>query len=174
MNYSGLFYDDVLNGEGVRVALFLSGCSHNCPGCYNQDALDPRYGQEFTPELLEEILTYMEKPYVKGITLSGGDPLFGGNLEGVWHIIDEVRTRFGYSKDIWLWTGYTKEEVYEGVDNRQMLLRRQILDEVDTYIEGRFVEEKKDLTLKWRGSSNQRVFSRDSGELIQLYKESEL
>lgn len=161
MNYANIFYDDVVNGEGVRVALFVSGCSHNCPGCYNQDALDPKFGREFTPETLAEILEYMERPYVAGITLSGGDPLYGGNVSEVLNIVKAVRAKFGSTKNIWVWTGFTKEEVYDGVDNRLNLLRRQVLDEADTYIEGRFVEELKDLTLEWRGSSNQRIFVRN-------------
>ena len=133
MNYHNITRDDMLNGDGLRVVLWVSGCEHHCKGCQNPVTWDPQDGVLFDREAEEEIFRELEKSYISGITFSGGDPLLPSNEPEITRLAKEIRHRFP-KKTIWLYTGYTWEQVEE-----------------------KEVEELKNTQLHWRGSANQRV-----------------
>ena len=152
MNYSGIKYSDMINGKGVRVSLFVSGCTHKCKGCFNRDTWDPEYGNPFTEKEKNEIFDYFTKYgcVASGLSLLGGDPTYYKNIDTLIELLKEFKERFP-GKDIWIWSGFTWEQLVE--DKK----RFELISLCDVLIDGRFVLEKKDLKLKWRGSSNQRV-----------------
>ncbi|QEG09008.1 anaerobic ribonucleotide reductase small subunit [Aeromonas phage 4_4572] len=154
MRYSALYKNDVVNGEGVRVTLFVSGCDHQCRGCYNKSTWNPDNGNDFTIETIEEILESLKPDHISGLTLTGGDPLYTGNISEILRLTSLIRYAFGNTKNIWMWTGYTLDELND-FEDRNNYLRRRILQNVDVLIDGKFVEELKDPSLTWRGSSNQ-------------------
>jgi len=148
MNYSKYYPLDVLNGEGTRCTLFVSGCVHNCRGCYNQSTWSPDAGELFTEQLAEQIIEDLNDTRIKkqGLTLSGGDPLHPANVEQVLNLVKRVRLQC-VGKDIWIWTGYQLAEL-----NAQ---QREIVDLIDVLIDGKFVQALAEPNLQWRGSSNQ-------------------
>ncbi len=152
MNYSTIIYTDMLNGEGIRVSVFVSGCSHHCKGCFNQETWDPKNGKVFDEAIQEEILTYFDKyqSALKGISFLGGDPTFTDNVEPLKQFITKFKQRFPH-KDIWIWSGFK----FEMIQKSNQLL--SLISLCDILVDGRFVLDKKDLNLKWRGSTNQRV-----------------
>lgn len=165
MNIAGVYYESVNDGEGMRTVIFVSGCSHNCYNCHNPNTHDINYGIEFTNELKEEIFDNIEKrPFISGITISGGDPLHENNAETVCNLIAEIRERFP-DKNIWLYTGYKYENIFCPVVTDDLNIERdKLIDNrinavkmCDVVIDGRYVDELRDVTLMWRGSSNQRV-----------------
>lgn len=149
MNYAGLNSCDVANGPGFRVSLFVSGCRNKCPGCFNKEAWDFDYGEPFTIATLLKLDNALEKPNIDGLSILGGDPFEPENIELVTAICKYVRAWYGNSKSIWVWTGYDFLE--DG------LIDMEIMKYIDVLIDGRFEEDKKDLTLAYRGSWNQRV-----------------
>lgn len=152
MNYSGIKYSDMINGKGIRVSLFVSGCTHRCKGCFNRDTWDPEYGEPFTQKEEDEIFLYFEKygRTAKGLSLLGGDPTYHKNVEPLIEFLKRFKERFP-DKDIWMWSGFTWEQLEK--DKKRL----ELVSLCDVLIDGRFEIEKKDLNLKWRGSSNQRV-----------------
>lgn len=146
MNYATIKTHDIANGTGVRVSLFVSGCTHHCKNCFNQELWDFNYGVPYTPETTENILEAMAPEYISGLSLLGGDPLEKSNQSTVLHLVQEAKRRFP-EKDIWLYTG----SLYEDIKNLE------ILKYIDVLIDGEFIEELKDITLQFRGSSNQRI-----------------
>lgn len=165
MNYSGISECDVLNGTGFRVVLFVSGCSHRCYNCQNPKTWDKNFGHPFTEKTRQYIFNCLDKDYIDGITITGGDPLHENNLNEVFKLVQEIRNSFS-EKTIWLYTGYTWEQlVYSrmpsGVGKEKEFLhwnqRNEIISNVDVLVDGEYIDEQKDLTLKWRGSKNQRV-----------------
>ena len=146
MNYESITYPDVNNGLGCRVTLWVSGCSHHCPGCHNQCTWDFKSGRPFTQEVKDKIISLLELPYIAGLTLSGGDPM--DSAEELIPFVQEIADRFNDKyKTIWLYTGSTWEEVR----------RMEIVRYLDVLVDGEFVFAKKDPLLCWKGSSNQRV-----------------
>lgn len=176
MNYIKIDTEDVCNGDGLRVVLWLSGCSHHCKGCQNSQTWDTKSGVPFDESAKEEIFKELNKDYISGITLSGGDPLNEANLDGVLGLVNQIRLLFP-NKSIWLYTGYEVIGIEDGLfvlspnvitdkvlEPKEManritedIKRSDIIKNCDVLIDGRYVEEKRDITLKWRGSSNQRV-----------------
>lgn len=152
MNYQTIIKDDLINGEGVRCSLFVSGCSHGCPGCFNESAWDYRSGDKFTDEHIEIILNEMNKSYVHGLSLLGGDPLMPKNIDTVLKLCQMMKEQYP-SKTIWCWTGYTLDEV-------QHNHAHDILEYIDVLIDGKFVEEEKNLRLDYRGSNNQKILKK--------------
>nr|WP_307776144.1 anaerobic ribonucleoside-triphosphate reductase activating protein [uncultured Cetobacterium sp.] len=152
MNYSDVKYTDMINGEGIRVSLFVSGCSHHCKDCFNSDTWDPDYGSPFTENIENEILSYFKKydKSIKGLSLLGGDPTYFSNIEPLSKFLIKFKEQFP-NKDIWIWSGYT----WEVISSSPKLLT--LVSLCDVLIDGKFTPEKKDLNLKWRGSKNQRV-----------------
>lgn len=162
MNYHNITYPDMNNGDGLRVCLWLSGCSHHCKGCQNPQTWDSNSGIVFDETAKKELFTELEKDYISGITFTGGDPLHKNNINDVFHLICEIKNKYP-NKTIWLYTGYSWDEIWfpynEIVTNHsQARFERYItVKYIDVLVEGRFIEEQKDITLKWRGSKNQRV-----------------
>lgn len=150
MNYHNILVDDMRNGEGLRVTVFLSGCDHHCKECQNPQTWDPNSGIPFDSEAIEEIKDYLSRDYIQGITFSGGDPLYGNNIIPISSMIDVVHHDFP-GKDIWLYTGYTYEEICR--DH----LMKEVVDKCDVLVEGPFVVELLDANYPWAGSTNQRV-----------------
>ncbi|MDA7746929.1 anaerobic ribonucleoside-triphosphate reductase-activating protein [Psychromonas sp.] len=148
MHYSKYYPIDVLNGEGTRCSLFVSGCVHHCKGCYNQSTWSPDAGELFTEALAEQIIDDLNDQRIKkqGLTLSGGDPLHPANVAEVLRLVQRVKTECE-NKDIWIWTGYLLTEL-----NAE---QQKVVDLIDVLIDGKFEAELADLSLAWRGSSNQ-------------------
>ncbi|MBM6955126.1 anaerobic ribonucleoside-triphosphate reductase activating protein [Limosilactobacillus coleohominis] len=139
-----------VDGEGVRCSIYVSGCLFNCPGCYNKAAQNFHYGQPYTQELEDQIMEDLGHDYVQGLTLLGGEPFL--NTQVCLKVMKRLRKEYGHTKDIWSWSGYTWEELQkESYDKLEMLSM------IDILVDGRFLEDKKDLTLQFRGSSNQRI-----------------
>lgn len=149
MNYGAIKNLDIANGPGCRVSLFVSGCRNRCKGCFQPETWDFNHGQEFTSETLLELLEMLDNPHAAGLSILGGDPFEPENRGAVLDICRAVRDRFGDGKTIWMWTGYDFL-----VDD---LLDLPVMDYIDVLVDGRFVEELRDLNLFYRGSSNQRV-----------------
>ncbi|KRL27485.1 ribonucleoside-triphosphate reductase class III activase subunit [Limosilactobacillus frumenti DSM 13145] len=139
-----------VDGEGVRCSIYVSGCLFNCPGCYNKAAQNFHYGQPYTKELEDQIMEDLSQSYVQGLTLLGGEPFL--NTQVCLKLIHRLRKEFGHKKDIWAWSGYTWEELLK--DSADKL---EMLHNIDILVDGRFLLAKKDLTLQFRGSSNQRI-----------------
>lgn len=150
MKYAKIRKMDISNGEGVRVSLFVQGCSFHCKNCFNQETWDFNGGKEFTMEEIQKIIELANKDYIAGLSVLGGEPLHNNNVDEVFHIVATFKEKFP-NKDIWLWTGFKFEDAIK--DSK----RKFILRNIDVLVDGQFEEDKKDLTLKWRGSSNQRV-----------------
>lgn len=146
MRYHNITKDDMLNGDGLRVVLWVAGCSHHCPQCQNPITWDPEGGLPFGEAEKQEIFAELKKEYISGITFSGGDPLHHANEGTVTALAREIRTRFP-KKTIWLYTGYLWEEICE----------KEIVRYLDVCIDGKFEVAKKELLLHWKGSSNQRT-----------------
>lgn len=149
MNYGAIKNLDIANGPGCRVSLFVSGCRNRCKGCFQPETWDFDYGQEFTDETLQELLTMLDDPHVAGLSILGGDPFEPENRDAVFDICYAVRTRFGDTKTIWVWTGY--DFIEDG------LLYLPVALYIDVLVDGPFIEEERDLSLFYRGSRNQRV-----------------
>lgn len=167
MKYSSIILEDTANGDGVGVSLFIQGCSHHCPGCFNPESWDfDADCPEFDQATIETIFNQLEKPYINHLSILGGEPLEPENLYILFNFLDLVKYKFP-DKKIWLWTGYTWEMLQEAIllttkNNRWLEYSRShyleyILESVDFLVDGPFIQEEKDLTLVWRGSRNQRI-----------------
>ena len=143
---------DVINGDGFRTSMFVSGCSRNCLGCFNRQAQDPNFGYDFTDEVKEKLFKEIENPHCAGLSLLGGDPLsvLSDNRKTVIALCKEFKEKFP-GKNIFLWTGYTIDEILKSDE------MKEVVKYVDVIIDGPFVESLKDINLKWRGSSNQNI-----------------
>ena len=146
MRYHNITKDDMLNGEGLRVVLWVSGCPHRCKGCHNPQTWDPESGIVFDKEAEQELFEILGRDYISGITFSGGDPLFEGNREAIEHLARKVKHEFP-DKNIWLYTGYRWEEISA----------LPMMQYIDVLVDGRFMEDLKDTKLHWKGSFNQRI-----------------
>ena len=162
MNYSSIRKYDVANGLGVRTTLFVTGCKHCCPHCFNREIWDFTSGKLFDKEAKEKLFTYLSDSHVKGLSVLGGEPLMQGNDMLI--LLKEVKETFP-TKDIWLWTGYY-------IDGREILddIQKSILELCDYVVDGRFINDLKNPSLQFRGSENQTIYKRDkeSGVLVKL------
>ena len=170
MNFAQLYFNDVANGIGCRTALFVSGCTHHCKGCFNEMTWDFNYGEPYTEETEEKILNSLEPTYVKGLTILGGEPMEICNQKAIRPLIERIRKQFP-NKSIWIYSGYTFEELTDSSDKRcHGEDTDEILENIDILVDGEFVLEKRDISLRFRGSSNQRVIdvpkSLKEGEVI--------
>lgn len=150
MNYHNITHDDMLNGEGIRVVLWLAGCEHKCKGCQNPLTWNPNNGINFDAQARDEIFSALKQKHISGITFSGGDPLHPANRGKVFCLIKDIKQQFP-SKTIWIYTGYTWEEIHE---NKYL---PHIIKYADVLVDGRFKEELADVNYPWAGSTNQRV-----------------
>lgn len=162
MNYDRIYNMDVVNGKGIRVVLFVTGCNHKCEGCYNKSTWNPRNGQPYTEEVEEHLLDLLSNPHVDGLTLTGGDPFYRDNHPVLLKLLERFHTRFP-DKNVWLWTGYTLEELQADTE------RSKLLPYIDFLVDGRY---EKDLPTKkpFRGSDNQKLieFAKNSIEVKNI------
>lgn len=166
MNYLQITHEDVCNGEGLRVVLWLSGCSHHCYNCQNPQTWNPDNGIPFDESAKQEIFNELSKDYISGITFSGGDPLYEYNLDEVLKLVKQIRNSYP-DKTIWLYTGFEWNSLMSKIcqptfpdkDFERIIeihkKRKEIISNVDVLVDGEYIDEQKDLTLKWRGSKNQ-------------------
>ena len=159
MNYAEIKNFDIANGLGIRVSLFVSGCTHRCKNCFNSIAWDFNYGKPFTKEVEDSIIEMLSKPSVSGLTLLGGEPMEPVNQMGLIDFLRRVKKEVP-NKNIWCYTGYTLEQIFSTIatDNFDIrVYKQEIIKMCDVLVDGRYVDELRDLTLRFRGSSNQRV-----------------
>jgi len=156
MNYAAIKKHDIANGPGVRVSLFVSGCTHHCPGCFNQETWDFNYGNPFDSDVINEILEALQPSYIRGFSLLGGEPFEYNNQQGLLPLLKEIKQTFP-KKDIWCYTGYDYENHILEDMAKKWSETYEMLSCIDVLVDGPFVEAKKDLSLKFRGSSNQRI-----------------
>ena len=155
MNYAGIIKDDIANGIGIRLSLFVSGCRNNCTGCFNKDQQDFNYGKEFTEDIENDIInTIASNEYYSGISILGGDPMEPENAEGLIPLINKFREKFNYNKSIWLYTGYYYKDLIKLDDNDP---RKYLLKNIDILVDGPFDIKLKDISLRFRGSKNQKI-----------------
>ena len=169
MNYAEIKYCDVANGPGVRTSLFVSGCSHHCPGCFNEIAWDFNYGKPFTQDTIDSIIESLKTDYIQGLTLRGGEPFEYSNQKGLLPLVRQVRKVLP-QKDIWCFTGFLfDKDIIENMC-KKWKETNELLSYIDVLVDGRFVEELKNLNLKFKGSENQRTIlvneSLKSGNVI--------
>ena len=162
MKYLSITYPDLENGCGCRVTLWVSGCSHHCIECHNPETWDYDSGQAFTTKSYQDLKEVLSLPYIEGLTLSGGDPLYKDNARGILTLCEKVKADFP-TKDIWLYTGYTWEQILKNP------ALKEVLDFIDVLVEGPYVKELRDISLAFRGSSNQRIV-----DVKQSLKENKL
>lgn len=155
MNYAKINKCDIANGIGVRVTLFVSGCTHACPGCFNKEAWDFGYGEPFTAETEELILEYLKPGYIGGLTLLGGEPMEPQNQRALLPFLMRVKEIYP-EKTVWCYSGYTFEEL-TGESRARCEVTDEILSLIDVLVDGEFVEELKDISLRFKGSENQRL-----------------
>ena len=166
MNYADIRPIDVANGPGIRVSLFVSGCTHHCRECFNPETWDFHYGAPFTETEVQSILKHLAPGHIKGLSLLGGEPFEPENQATVLSLVRRVRAEYP-SKDVWCYSGYLFEALRDGKVGTHS---RELLEQLDVLVDGPFVIEKKDLSLRFRGSSNQRLIdvlaSLKAGEVI--------
>lgn len=155
MNYADIKEVDIQDGEGVRVSLYVSGCHFRCKGCHNKEAWDFNYGKEFTDETIERIINLLDKNYITGLSILGGEPLEPVNQKGLVKLVKEVKAKFP-NKNIWCWTGYDFEKDVFGKMYKEFSFTKDLLQNIDVIVDGQFEEENKLVDLKFRGSTNQK------------------
>lgn len=169
MNYADIKRIDVANGLGVRVSLFVSGCTHKCKGCFNSEAWDFNYGKPFTAAEQTEILNYLAPSYIAGLSLLGGEPMEPINQRVLLPFIKQVKKQYP-NKDIWCYSGYTLDKDLTTGGRAHIECTDELLSLIDILVDGEFVESLKDLSIRFRGSSNQRIIdlnkTRNSGEIV--------
>ena len=156
MNYATIKNCDIANGPGVRVSLFVSGCTHRCKGCFNEVAWDFDYGQPFTQDTVDEILKMLEPPHIAGITLLGGEPFEPQNQPALLDLLRQIKTKLP-EKSVWAFSGYLFEKDILAGRLGPEEITRELVSYFDVLVDGPFILEKKDLMLRFRGSSNQRL-----------------
>lgn len=152
MNYLNILDCDIADGEGIRVALYVSGCPHKCKGCHNPESWDQNAGKQFTEETKQKLFSLIDRSYIDGLTLTGGDPLFPINLPYLTSLCKQFKEKFP-SKTIWCYTGYTYEQVKD----------LPIMNYIDVLVDGPYIKELRDITLPFRGSSNQDIIQINHG-----------
>lgn len=169
MYYSEIKNYDIANGPGVRVTLFVSGCTHRCEGCFNEMTWDFDYGNPFDESVEKKLLDYLAPDYIAGLTLLGGEPLEYANRQALLPFIRSVKEKYPH-KDIWCYTGYRFEEDILEKFCVQWAQMREFLSYIDVLVDGEFIQEQKDISLQFRGSANQRIIrvqeSLHSGEVV--------
>lgn len=168
MNYGNIKKYDIANGEGVRVTLFASGCTNHCFNCFQPETWDFDYGQPFTNDTMRELLEALKPDYIQGLTLLGGDPFELSNQEGLIELLREVKKQYP-EKDIWSYTGFILDQDLLDGGRRHGPYTDEMLSYIDVLVDGPFIQDKKNISLKFRGSENQRVI-----DLKKSLKEQEV
>ena len=169
MNYATIKPRDIANGPGVRVSLFVSGCTHRCPGCFNEEAWDFNFGQPFDQSTIDEILGLLQPDYVQGLTLLGGEPFDPRNQSAIVELLRQIKAKYP-NKSIWAFTGYLfARDILPGRLG-ESTITREYLSYLDVLVDGPFIQARKNLTLRFRGSDNQRLIdvpaSLSRGEVV--------
>ena len=161
MRYNLIRKMDISNGPGVRVSIFMQGCAFHCKNCFNPETWDFKGGKEFTDETIEKVLDLCDKDQVKGLSILGGEPMHPTNIDGTTKLAKAFKEKYP-NKDIWTWSGFRFEDLKD----------KKVLDYIDVLVDGTYKDELHDPTLKWRGSSNQRVIdvqkSKQKNEIVLL------
>lgn len=169
MHYGEIKKRDIANGWGVRVSLFVSGCRNACPNCFNRETWNFDFGNPFTSQTADEILEALSPDYINGLTLLGGEPMEPENQEELLKLTQRVKSEFP-NKDIWCFTGFTLEELQDENCRANTPFLKGLLSNIDILVDGRYVEELKNISLQFRGSENQRVIdlnaTRQQGEIV--------
>jgi anaerobic ribonucleoside-triphosphate reductase activating protein len=169
MNYATIKPRDIANGPGVRVSLFVSGCTHRCPGCFNEEAWDFDYGQPFDQSTIDEILGLLQPDYVQGLTLLGGEPFDPRNQPAIVELLRQIKAKYPH-KSIWAFTGYLFDRDILPGRLGESAITREYLSHLDVLVDGPFIQARKNLTLRFRGSDNQRLIdvpaSLSRGEVV--------
>ena len=170
MNYGNIKKTDIADGPGVRVSLFVSGCTHHCRECFQPETWDFDYGQKFTPETEKELIEAVRQPFIRGLTVLGGEPWEPGNQRVLLPFIKKLRAELS-DRDIWMYSGYTYEELKDG-SRARCETTDELLSLIDVLVDGEFMIDKKDISLAFRGSSNQRIIdvktSLKNGGVVQF------
>lgn len=175
MNYSVIKPLDIANGPGIRVSLFVSGCRNHCPHCFQPETWSFNYGTEFTQDNLNEIIQLLKHPHVHGLTVLGGEPMEPENQKDLVPILKAIRNEVGSKINIWCYTGFYYEDLTENRLCRGNCgeTTAELLDQIDVLVDGPFIEEMKNLGLRFRGSSNQRLIdlkkTRECGEIVSWF-----
>ncbi|MCD8146426.1 MAG: anaerobic ribonucleoside-triphosphate reductase activating protein [Clostridiales bacterium] len=156
MNYAAIKTHDIANGPGVRVSLFVSGCTHHCEGCFNPETWDFHYGQPYTAETEQEILDACDKPYIRGLSLLGGEPFEPANQKALLPLLRRFREQFP-DKTVWCYSGYNYEMDMLTGQVGDWAVTKEMLSLLDVLVDGEFILDQKDLNLRFRGSANQRI-----------------
>lgn len=163
MNYATIKEMDIANGTGIRVSLFVSGCSFHCKGCFNKEAQNYGYGQVFDEDVYNHLTLLINKPFISGLSVLGGDAMWicQKNPVEARKIVKLCEYTHTIGKNVWLWTGFTYEQMFEVNDcyKTEIKTMRDLFSACDVVIDGQFIEEQKDISLKWRGSKNQRILN---------------
>jgi len=157
MHYGNIKPVDIANGEGIRVTLFVSGCRHHCKNCFNPETWNFDYGNKFDQTVEDQILSYLDHDFIKGLTLLGGEPMEPENQEGLLPFIRRFREKFGTTKNIWSYTGFVYDKDLIAGGRAYTKYTDELLSNIDVLVDGPFVESLKNLSLNFRGSSNQRI-----------------
>ena len=160
MNYASIRTCDIANGEGVRITLFVSGCTHHCKGCFNPDQWDFNYGEPFTREVEDRILGLLDQSFISGLSILGGEPMEPSNQRALVPFLRRFREKFGDTKTLWVYTGCVLDTETFNLQPSTFNLEgttKEFLRMIDVLVDGPFVEELKDISLQFRGSSNQRI-----------------
>ena len=169
MKYGNIKYFDIADGPGVRTTLFVSGCSHHCPGCFQPETWDFDFGEDFTPEVEDKIIESLAPDYVDGLTLLGGEPMEKVNQRALLPFVKRVKAAYP-QKDIWCYTGYTLERDLLSPSRARCEVTDELLGLIDVLVDGEFIEAQRDLTLLFRGSRNQRLIdlpaTLEKGEVV--------
>lgn len=168
MRYASMRNLDISNGENIGVSLFVQGCHFHCNNCFNSETWDFEGGYSWTEKATKDFLNLINRSYIKRVSILGGEPLTSRNVEEIFHLISTIRNLFP-TKTIWLYTGFTWEQIMNPT-NSDDILRKEIVSQCDVVVDGEYIDELRDITLKWRGSSNQRVIdvkkSIENGEVV--------
>jgi len=167
MNYGQIFYADTANGIGARISLFVSGCTHHCPGCFNEETWDFNFGDPFTREVEDDIIERLRPSYIDGLSLLGGEPMEAQNQRALLPFLERVKHEVPHAT-VWIYSGYTFEELLDETNSRcHTEATRRILELADILVDGKFILAEKDVKLRFRGSRNQRIL-----ELKESLKEN--
>ena len=174
MNYADIKYCDVANGEGVRVSLFVSGCTHHCKECFNKEAWDFHYGNPFTQKEIDRILEYLKPNYIAGLSLLGGEPMEPVNQEGILPLLRAVKQTYP-EKNIWCYTGYLFDKDVLDKMCKESEVTKEIVSYLDIVVDGEFMIDRKNLKINFRGSDNHRIIdvkkTLDAGEIVHWERE---
>lgn len=163
MRYSNIKAFDIANGNGIGVSVWVSGCTFHCKDCFNEAAWDFNVGKPWTEDTIEEIIRLCKNPNINHLSILGGEPLHPANMGGVYNLISRFRTEFGSTKKIWLWTGYKVEDLSSG--------QKEVIKLLDYLIDGQYISSLRDTSIRFRGSSNQRIWTWDDNKLVDISKE---